>query len=384
MKTSLGTFSQCYNGPIFFRPFYGYHVRQHQFLKIFLYNPLLIRKVGILLQNETIFGKLYQPHELHIPYILQFMIDYNLHGMSRILLSEVKFRTDSNHDLPKQSYCELEADTVAGSILNRLEVSNGSMGINPGIAALWEDEKQRLRNQDEDSEIGQCLTLENSQVEPTKSHHFFKQALSEKLIIFKDSSSENNDPNLSVYPAETPNDNNLKDASFIDFSSPQSSETMNDSFDLDATLVGNEKLLFDILKDLAADNDVAKNNAEDDSILSQIPKEDDEIDDDDEDLNRLMAETTPMKHIPNDFGDDLNLSWDPDLDTTLIPQLDGQNDSDDESRSTRKKAKREAKVKCKFKPLPILVSPAVINGNKGSLFFARLLSRLTIDQRGQQ
>lgn len=354
-----------------FSPFYGYHVRQHQFLKIFLYNPLLIRKVGNLLQNEAIFGKLYQPHEIHIPYILQFMIDYNLHGMSRILLSEVKFRTDSNEALPKQSYCELEADAVSGSILNRLEVSNGGMGINPGIAALWEDEKQRLRNQDEDSEIGQCLTLENSQVEPTKSHYFFKQALSEKLILLKDYSSEIIDPNLSVYPVETPDDSDLKNASFIDFQSPQSSGSMDDSFDLNATLVGNDKLLFDILRDLAADKDAAKNNADDDSILSQIPKDDDEIDEDDEDLNRLMAETTPMKNVSNDYGDDLNLSWDPDLDATLIPQIDGQNDSisDDESKSnssTRKKARKETKVKCKFKPLPILVSPAVINGNKGN------------------
>ena len=33
-----------------------------------------------------------QPHESHIPFPLQFMIDYNLFGMHHIHLSAVKFR----------------------------------------------------------------------------------------------------------------------------------------------------------------------------------------------------------------------------------------------------------------------------------------------------
>lgn len=66
------------------RPFYGYHQTEHKFLKIYLYNPAFIRRVANLLQNGAILGKIYQPHESHVPYILQFMIDYNLYGMSML------------------------------------------------------------------------------------------------------------------------------------------------------------------------------------------------------------------------------------------------------------------------------------------------------------
>jgi DNA polymerase zeta len=37
-------------------------------------------------------NKCYQPHEAHIPYLLQLFIDYNLYGMNLINLAAVKFR----------------------------------------------------------------------------------------------------------------------------------------------------------------------------------------------------------------------------------------------------------------------------------------------------
>lgn len=37
-------------------------------------------------------NKIYQPHEAHIPYLLQLFIDYNLYGMNLINLAAVKFR----------------------------------------------------------------------------------------------------------------------------------------------------------------------------------------------------------------------------------------------------------------------------------------------------
>lgn len=37
-------------------------------------------------------NKFYQPHEAHIPYLLQLFIDYNLYGMNLINLAAVKFR----------------------------------------------------------------------------------------------------------------------------------------------------------------------------------------------------------------------------------------------------------------------------------------------------
>lgn len=63
-------------------PFYGYHQNEHRFLKIYFYNPLFIRRAANLLQNGAILNKIHQPHESHLPYLLQFFIDFNLYGMS--------------------------------------------------------------------------------------------------------------------------------------------------------------------------------------------------------------------------------------------------------------------------------------------------------------
>lgn len=84
----------------FYRPFYGYHPKEHQYLKIYLYNPNLIKRAATLLQNGAILSKIYQPHESHIPYILQFLIDYNLYGMSflHVPMNFVWMRQSKNTD----------------------------------------------------------------------------------------------------------------------------------------------------------------------------------------------------------------------------------------------------------------------------------------------
>lgn len=90
------------------------------------------------------------------------MIDYNLYGMSPINLKHVKFRqsmyteskenenllslADSQKYLPisiiRQSTCKLEVDAQATEILNREDIQNG-LDLNPGIAAIWNEEKCR-------------------------------------------------------------------------------------------------------------------------------------------------------------------------------------------------------------------------------------------------
>ncbi|RZF48434.1 hypothetical protein LSTR_LSTR017538, partial [Laodelphax striatellus] len=113
-------------------PFYGYHEKSHQFLKIYFYNPLIVKKATDLLQNGAVCNKIFQCHEAHLPFILQFFIDYNLHGMSFIQLASVDLRQEpgtlhSNleSDLrpAKTTYCELEADALASDILNRKTIS---------------------------------------------------------------------------------------------------------------------------------------------------------------------------------------------------------------------------------------------------------------------
>lgn len=173
---------------------YGYHVKKHQFFKIYLYNPKLVGKVGTLLLNKAILAQMFQPHEVHLNFTLQFMIDYNLHGMSNLLLSNMRYRL--NPDKPyyevgrecflppwieKISSCELEADILAENILNRQEILSGNLAINPGIAAIWEDEKQRRRNKNQSSQLGDYLELKNTTSAPSKTHLIFEQALKERL-----------------------------------------------------------------------------------------------------------------------------------------------------------------------------------------------------------
>jgi DNA polymerase zeta len=73
-------------------PFYGYHGDKQVFLKILLYAPENVKKLSDLLLSGAIMNETYQPHESHIPFPLQFMIDYNLYGMNFIHASSVKFR----------------------------------------------------------------------------------------------------------------------------------------------------------------------------------------------------------------------------------------------------------------------------------------------------
>lgn len=43
---------------------------------------MFVRRAANLLQNGAILNKIHQPHESHLPYLLQFLIDFNLYGMS--------------------------------------------------------------------------------------------------------------------------------------------------------------------------------------------------------------------------------------------------------------------------------------------------------------
>lgn len=161
-------------------------------MKIFLYNPAFIRRAANLLQNGVILGKVYQPHESHVPYILQFMIDFNLYGMNFVYTplkllryrqpttvassgngngdggdnqqqpadelsqsdefpnDEVLRNVDPNQilerSIERMSTSKQEVDVNAATILNRFQVAMNdteSEYANPGIAFLWSDERSR-------------------------------------------------------------------------------------------------------------------------------------------------------------------------------------------------------------------------------------------------
>ncbi|KAJ7341843.1 hypothetical protein JRQ81_007346 [Phrynocephalus forsythii] len=199
-------------------PFYGYHEKERQFMKIYLYSPAMMKRVCELLQGGAIMNKFYQPHEAHIPYLLQLFIDYNLYGMNLINLAAVKFRKAkkkgdgseetgcysnnlSGHSaartplrwednqipsslildgIDRQSTCELEVDAVAADILNRLDIE-AQIGQNPGLQAIWEDEKQRRRENKESSQISPPNSQERGFVTSTESEKIFQKRLKEIL-----------------------------------------------------------------------------------------------------------------------------------------------------------------------------------------------------------
>nr|XP_061806813.1 DNA polymerase zeta catalytic subunit-like [Nerophis lumbriciformis] len=214
-------------------PFYGYHAKEKHFMKIYLYNPQMVKRVCELLQSGAVMNKIYQPHEGHIPYLLQLFIDYNLYGMNLLNLAAVKFRrgksreglpvsldkqTPSSHsstspwkspctsklndstlggtfvrweenaipcslvldEVERKSTCELEVDAVSVDVLNRLEIEN-QIGRNPGLQAIWEDEKQRRREQNKDSQIETPESQDREFVSSTESEQFFMKRFKEIL-----------------------------------------------------------------------------------------------------------------------------------------------------------------------------------------------------------
>uniref|UniRef100_A0A1A7XY61 DNA polymerase zeta catalytic subunit n=2 Tax=Iconisemion striatum TaxID=60296 RepID=A0A1A7XY61_9TELE len=208
-------------------PFYGFYAKEKHFMKIYLYNPQMIKRVCELLQSGAVMNRSYQPHEGHIPYLLQLFIDYNLYGMNLIQLGAVKFRrsqreptadperTGTNslpsispcmsklndgtlggtlvcwdinslpcslvlEDVERQSTCELEVDAVAVDILNRLDIEN-QIGRNPGLQAIWEDEKQRRRENNQPSQLEPPQSQDRASVAPTESENIFVRRLKEIL-----------------------------------------------------------------------------------------------------------------------------------------------------------------------------------------------------------
>ncbi|XP_020492360.3 DNA polymerase zeta catalytic subunit [Labrus bergylta] len=211
-------------------PFYGYHAKEKHFMKIYMYNPQMVKRVCELLQSGAVMNKSYQPHEGHIPYLLQLFIDYNLYGMNLLNLGAIKFRRSQKKEdaaaaspdkqtpsispwkspctsklndstlggtfvrweenaipcslvldeVEKQSTCELEVDAVAVDVLNRLEIEN-QIGRNPGLQAIWEDEKQRRREKNHASQIETPESQDRGSVTSTESEQIFMRRFKEIL-----------------------------------------------------------------------------------------------------------------------------------------------------------------------------------------------------------
>ncbi|KAI0971970.1 DNA polymerase family B [Xylaria arbuscula] len=166
-------------------PFYGFHVGYKFYLKIYMLNPVVMTRLAELLLQGAIMKQRLQPHEAHLQYLLQFMIDYNLYGCTYINAQKVYFRSPiprhgddrtSTHlwhsqsiprlfitddsDLPRVSHCSIEVDICVRDILNRHETTErqlhhdfsernhplpADMKLVNSMAGLWKDEMERRK-----------------------------------------------------------------------------------------------------------------------------------------------------------------------------------------------------------------------------------------------
>ncbi|KAK9721228.1 hypothetical protein QE152_g21669 [Popillia japonica] len=121
----------------------------------------------------------------------------------------------------KMSVCRLEADTKMECILNRDEINSGKL-VNPGIKALWDDEKQRhvtITNESALDEDGQELfdLLQNLKEDNIEKDSILSQTHK------KDEEDEVSDIDLSL-----PLDSNMRTPRKID--DVAVTEYLNDSY----------------------------------------------------------------------------------------------------------------------------------------------------------
>ncbi|KAG6167882.1 hypothetical protein E4U11_006412 [Claviceps purpurea] len=176
-------------------PFYGFHVGFRSFLKIYMFNPVVMTRLADLLRQGVIMKRKFQPYEAHLQYLLQFMIDYNLYGCDYIESSRTAFRAPvPEHDpssnsphlwhsqsiiqahvtddlsLPRVSHCPIEVDICVQHIVNRklvkerplhhdfIERNNaipGDAKLVYSMAGLWETETKRRQRQMSKAHPGQ-------------------------------------------------------------------------------------------------------------------------------------------------------------------------------------------------------------------------------------
>ncbi|KAI1456787.1 hypothetical protein F4805DRAFT_211672 [Annulohypoxylon moriforme] len=166
-------------------PFYGFHVGYRFYLKIYMLNPLVMTRLAELFQQGVIMKRKFQPYEVHLQYLLQFMTDYNLYGCGYIETQKVCFRAPvpnyeddielphvwhsqsvsrtsitDDADLPRASHCSIEVDICVQDILNRHEIKErqlhhdfverkhplpSDMKLVHSMAGLWKDETKRRK-----------------------------------------------------------------------------------------------------------------------------------------------------------------------------------------------------------------------------------------------
>ncbi|KAK3840796.1 MAG: DNA polymerase zeta subunit [Linnemannia gamsii] len=191
-------------------PFYGYHVGYSYFLKIYLFNPDFENRIVDLMRGGAVMRTEFQPFEAHVPFRLQFFIDYNLYGMGWLELEDALLRNHVPGDHPKRltkesvmdtriwspendpgriSSCEIEMDTTADRIINRDLAPERDTHFSldecfkpppstaqvPSVAGLWEDDVRRRKANNLPSQEAPKTQIREPESIPWLNHDFNKR-----------------------------------------------------------------------------------------------------------------------------------------------------------------------------------------------------------------
>ncbi|KAG0353539.1 DNA polymerase zeta [Podila minutissima] len=199
-------------------PFYGYYVGYSYFLKIYLFNPDFESRIVELMRSGAIMATHFQPFEAHVPYKLQFFIDYNLYGMGWLELEDALLRNDvpdprvgdnplrmtkatvadtriwfRDNDPGRISTCEIEMDTTVDRIVNRDRAPERDTHKNlsecfkppsvtaqvPSMAGLWEDDARRRKANNLPSQEPPKTQARDEESLPWLNHDFSKHMVAD-------------------------------------------------------------------------------------------------------------------------------------------------------------------------------------------------------------
>ncbi|KAJ3313338.1 DNA polymerase zeta [Boothiomyces sp. JEL0838] len=193
--------------------FYGFHSTYSLFLKISVINPHNVNKIVELFQNGVILNQRFNVFEHHIPYLFQFLLDYNLYGMDFIefdryvskRIKEVprKYPIDANVQLfncenimadsrKPISYCEMEIDIMNIWITNKDKMKERKFQplknelceelLIPSLNHLWKDEEYRRQMHDLPPLQSNSSAYTRNDYVPWKNEYKFQEQIQEILL----------------------------------------------------------------------------------------------------------------------------------------------------------------------------------------------------------
>ncbi|KAK0417716.1 hypothetical protein QR680_013168 [Steinernema hermaphroditum] len=258
---------------------YGYHKEDERFVKVLFYNPQIAHYLIESLHRESVRNPRVQPFQAHIPFVLQFFIDYAIFGMDLLRLRNCKFRL--HKEALRRVDDKLFGDVKIDDIVNGYHLSP----LNPESTVAVEIDcfVQDIANQKD--------LAENHETKPGYVGDFEVNALSRIRNLLE---------------LGTPKDSPEPDHVDLDESIAAMSQALNDTIDnlFNRTEFSTESqtgdiTIFDYGREDSDEEEEEEEDEEDLNELANPPSNEPELPDD-EDSNLPDDEETGG---PNDFAD---------------------------------------------------------------------------------